>query len=187
MVPSAPAPTVTPAPVAVPSTSGLGDDLASKVGSAVTNAIRPMQVQLDNIDRRVTRLETGRAPVAAAPKPSAPRSQPARRPAPVAKPKPRPVVAAAPVNRIEVLDAPAVASSPRVAAPVQTATAPASLSQQKTECKVGAILQGRAWVKKGDGSFETYGVGDTLPDGKVISGISPERGIQVGGQAWKCP
>lgn len=187
VAPAAPAPTV---PVAMPTTTSVGDDLATKVGAAVTDAIRPLQVQVDNIDKRVSRLETGRAP-AAAPKAATPRAQstrPARRP--VAAPKRHATPAAAPVNRIEVLDAaPAVAAPSARVAPVAPApaAAPVSLSQQKVECKVGAILQGRAWVKKGDGSFETYGVGDTLPDGKVISGISPERGIQVGGQSWKCP
>lgn len=202
-VPAPVAPTASPAAVPAVATSSpavatiptsLGDDLASKVGAAVTDAIRPMQTQLNNIDQRVTRLEGGRPAVTPARSEGAvkPRA-PARRP--VAKAKPRAVPAAAPANRIEVLDAASTPVTPRPVSPaavarsVPSASVPASagsIAQQKTECNVGAVLQGRAWVKKNDGSFETYGVGDTLPDGKVVSGISPERGIQVGGQAWKC-
>lgn len=42
---------------------------------------------------------------------------------------------------------------------------------------VKAILPGRAWVQSTDGTTSTYGVGDTLPDGRRISKIDPDAGV----------
>lgn len=166
-----------------------GSNLASVVGQAVTDALRPMEERwnsrFDSLERRVSRIEQ-------APKPAAkPASKPkaASRPRPAAKPstpsKPRATAKPAPPNRIEVLDqpTPAPVARPVVTVPPRAAepTAPAA-----TSCSLGAVLEGRAWVKRGDGSFDSYIVGDTLPDGKVISAISPERGIVAGGKTWSC-
>lgn len=44
-------------------------------------------------------------------------------------------------------------------------------------CHLAAIVPDRAWVKHPDGSFTTYGVGDTSPNGARITAISPDAGI----------
>lgn len=40
-----------------------------------------------------------------------------------------------------------------------------------------AVLPGRAWVKKSDGTTVTYSVGDTLPNGNKVGKIDPDGGI----------
>ena len=52
-------------------------------------------------------------------------------------------------------------------------------------CNAQAIVQGRVWVKRPDGSFVSYGEGDTWSNGGVIQSIDPSRGIQVNGR-WLC-
>jgi hypothetical protein len=163
------------------------------VGAAVTQAIRPLQEKVDQIGnevqdqgRRLAALEKGGVAPAARPS-TAPAARPAAvRRKPVARPVARPAVRPS-SNRIEILDGPA-SSAVVIARPSAVpASAPAlsPAAHQKTSCNVSSALRGRAWIKKGDGSFASYGVGDTLPDGKTISDIT-ENGIFVKGRAWSC-
>lgn len=64
-------------------------------------------------------------------------------------------------------------------APAQVAHVPAE------SCDIQAIVQGRVWVKRQDGSFVSYGEGDAWQNGAIISGIDPQRGINVDGR-WIC-
>ena len=172
------------------SSSGSFDasSLASVVGQAVTDALRPMEerwnARFDSLESRVSRVEGSPRPAAAKPA-ATPRPRAARpKPAPVARPRATPA-APAPANRIELIDQPSVAPVARpavVVAPRVEAAQPSNTSS----CSLGAVLEGRAWIKRGDGSFDSYIVGDTLPDGKVISAITPERGIVVGNKTWSC-
>ena len=193
--PSPPSPSVSATSQAqpAPATGALNSDLALQVGQAVTEAIRPMETRInarfDTLEKRVGTLEgAGPRPSAAASTPSPRAETPvstgkrvahrsaARKTTPVARPK------AVPANRIELL--PTVA--PDVAITASTRPSAETSGEASEACRLGAVLPGRAWIKRADGSFETYGVGDTLPDGKVVSAISPEKGIQVGGQRWAC-
>lgn len=161
--------------------------IASVVGQAVSDALKPMEdrwnSRFDSLERRLSRVES-RPRQEAAPA----RSTPARQsstPTPRASISRVPQEPKRPANRIEVLDEPTPAPSPR---PVvrQVESFSASSAPAVSSCSLGAVLEGRAWLKRGDGSFESYIVGDTLPDGKTITAITPEKGIVANGQSWSC-
>ena len=161
--------------------------LANVVGQAVSDALKPLEdrwnSRFDSLERRLSRVES-RPRQEAAPA----RSTPARQsstPTPRASISRVPQEPKRPANRIEVLDEPTPAPSPR---PVvrQVESFSASSAPAVSSCSLGAVLEGRAWLKRGDGSFESYIVGDTLPDGKTITAITPEKGIVANGQSWSC-
>lgn len=161
--------------------------LASVVGQAVSDALKPLEdrwnSRFDSLERRLSRVES-RPRQEAAPA----RSTPARQSStstPRASISRVPQEPKRPANRIEVLDEPTPAPSPR---PVvrQVESFSASSAPAVSSCSLGAVLEGRAWLKHGDGSFESYIVGDTLPDGKTITAITPEKGIVANGQSWSC-
>lgn len=87
--------------------------------------------------------------------------------APVTKAKPK--VHHLPANRVEVI---APKAKPVVADKPAPVTKPVSAG-----CQIASIVPNRAWTKQSDGTFLTYGVGDTAPNGSVIKSIDPETGI----------
>jgi hypothetical protein len=211
VTPSAPAVVAAPTPPAVavvndPASSGLSDVMNSArqemMGALdrIEKRLQEMDLRFSALDARVTGLETGRtavAPrpaVAATPKPAVRKKRPASTPA---KPTPaRPVQQ----NRLEILD------SGSSLAPVSRATIidgrvqpdsgnriqvvdaqPASAPRAAAaSCSIRSIQPGRVWIRRANGSFATYGVGDTLPDGRRVDSIDPNAGVMAGGRSWNC-
>lgn len=65
-----------------------------------------------------------------------------------------------------------------VAAPDPVASKPVP------SCDLQAIVPGRVWVKNADGSFASYGEGETW-NGQTVGQIDPARGVSLGGR-WIC-
>lgn len=40
-----------------------------------------------------------------------------------------------------------------------------------------SVVTDRAWIKRSDGTMATYGIGDRMPNGKVIGSIDPDNGV----------
>ena len=51
-------------------------------------------------------------------------------------------------------------------------------------CNLQAIVPGRFWVKTADGTFASYGEGDTW-NGSRVEAVTPDRGVKVNG-TWTC-
>src|SRR5690606_20282133 len=51
-----------------------------------------------------------------------------------------------------------------------------------SQCDIQAIVQGRVWIKRPDGSFMSYGEGDSWNNGAIIRAIDPQRGVNVDGR-----
>lgn len=160
--------------------------LASVVGQAVSDALKPLEerwnARFDSLERRLSRVES-RPRQESVPATSRPSSSSTPR-ASISRVPQAPKRS---TNRIEVLDDSVPTPSPRpVVRQVEPSSTPATPDTPGVSCSLGAILEGRAWLKRGDGSFESYIVGDTLPDGKTIAAITPERGIVADGKSWSC-
>lgn len=160
------------------------------------------------LDARVSSIETGRA---VAPRPAAPAangSQAPRQKRPqAAKPKVAPA-RPAPQNRLEIMDSAAIAPVSRVVlvdGRVQSSPAQEDVAQEinriqvldapsaairtpssEAACSIRSIQPGRVWIRRANGSFATYGVGDSLPDGRRVDSIDPNAGVQADGRAWNC-
>lgn len=83
-----------------------------------------------------------------------------------------------PVSRVIIEDG----RSSSYSEPVRMETQP---SYSSDSCNAQAIVQGRFWIKRADGSFVSFGEGDTWTDGSVIQSIDPARGVNAGGR-WIC-
>lgn len=85
-----------------------------------------------------------------------------------------------PVSRVIIEDGTVrAANNEAVVAPVRPAY------DAMSSCNVQAIVQGRVWIKRADGSFVSYGEGDAWTNGRTIHQIDPARGVLVDGQ-WMC-
>lgn len=40
-----------------------------------------------------------------------------------------------------------------------------------------SVVTDRAWIKRSDGTMATYGIGDRMPNGKVVGSIDPDNGV----------
>ena len=83
-----------------------------------------------------------------------------------------------PVSRVIIEDG----RSSSYSEPVRMETQP---SYSSDSCNAQAIVQGRVWIKRADGSFVSFGEGDAWTDGSVIQSIDPARGVNAGGR-WVC-
>lgn len=204
-------PAAPPAPVVVedPANSTVSQ-VMDTARQEMLSAFNRIEQRLSDLESRFSSLETkvaaieGRpasaAPAAAPAKPAA-RKPAARKPAsrkPAvrrAAPKPAPQ----PQNRLEILDG-SIAPVSRVLivdrssqAPaydnrvqIVSTQAPSRIERPSSGCSIQSIKPGRVWVRRADGSFATYGVGDMLPNGRRADSIDPDSGVQSGGQLWTC-
>lgn len=209
----APAPAVSV--VNDPASSGLSDVMNTarqEMMGALTrieSRLQEMETSFNNrysaLDARVASLEGNRsAAVPAAPRASnaaATAPKPAvRKPRPVARPAaPRP---AAPQNRLEIIDSASIAPVSRAvivdgrvqsANSIQVIESPAQVAEVRevakpsaSSCTIRSIQPGRVWVRRSNGSFATYGVGDALPDGRTVDRVDPNEGVVAGGRPWNC-
>ena len=147
-----------------------GGSLVAEVRSAVRTEIAPLSARVAVLEDRMNRRDARGSAMPAPPKASV-ESQPVK---PVAKTPSRnsgravePSERSHRANRLEVLAATGSAAS---------ANMPSPKSAQR--CAVQSIIPGRAWVKASDGSFQSYGAGDTWTNGATISDIDPQYGIK---------
>jgi hypothetical protein len=80
-------------------------------------------------------------------------------------------------RQVPVHRAPMVRSTPKAVA-VSAPAAPAF------QCKTQAITDGQVWIRNDDGSFSSFGVGDSFAGG-TIKEIVRDRGVLVGAK-WLC-
>lgn len=59
-------------------------------------------------------------------------------------------------------------------APKRTSEASSRLGNGYT---LQSVVTDRAWVKRSDGTMATYGIGDRMPNGKVVGSIDPDNGV----------
>lgn len=155
-----------PAPgMEAPSMSGGG--LVAEVRSAVRTEIAPLSARVAVLEDRMNRRDARGSTMSAPPKASV-ESQPVK---PVAKAPSRNSARSAErshrANRLEVLAATGSAASSNMPSP-----------KSAQHCAVQSIIPGRAWIKASDGSFQSYGAGDTWTNGATISDIDPQYGIK---------
>lgn len=207
VAPEQPAVEVPPPPVVVE------DPANSSISQVMDTARQEMMSALDRIEQRLTEMENrftslesrvgaieGR-PASATPsstpaKPAAARKKPAKKKKPaVRKPAAKPTYehqnrieildgSIAPVSRAIIIDRGSSQEVLRNRVQVIDSHQPAQVV--RSGCRIQSIKPGRVWVRRADGSFATYGVGDMLPNGRRADSIDPESGVQAGGQLWTC-
>lgn len=59
-------------------------------------------------------------------------------------------------------------------APKRTTEASSRLGSGYT---LQSVVTDRAWIKRTDGTMATYGIGDRMPNGKVVGSIDPDNGV----------
>ena len=91
-------------------------------------------------------------------------------------------VASPPVSRVIIEDG---RSSSYATESVRIEAPQSQPSYGNDSCNAQAIVQGRVWIKRQDGSFVSFGEGDRWTDGSVIQSIDPARGVNAGGR-WIC-
>lgn len=197
-----------------PASSGLSDVMNTarqEMMGALTRIegrLQEMETSFNNrysaLDARVASLEGNRstsastAPrasntVAPTPKPAARKPRPAARPA-----APRPPAVQ---NRLEIIDSASIAPVSRAiivdgrvqsSNSIQVIQAPEQVADVReargntSGCTIRSIQPGRVWVRRSNGSFATYGVGDSLPDGRTVDRVDPSEGVVAGGRPWNC-
>ena len=167
---------VTPAPTSVDPLAQFRDMLAP-IDGRVTNLeseTATLKKDVTRLDRSVSQLLANRPSARTA---SAPRRQPAA-PRPVNSVRVEPRVAP-PVSRVIIEGGEA-----RAAQAPQYAAAPTPEADGGS-CQIQAIVQGRVWVKASDGSFSSFGEGDSWSNGQRIEAIDPQKGVRVGSR-WIC-
>lgn len=183
-------------------------DMLAPIDGRVTNLegqVSTLNTRVDEISRRVDGLadrprNSNSINVSQAPRRAA-RSTPARSQAParsnnyvrlsnnnprVEPPVSRVVIVAqgSPAHQAMMEDAgSSVRTTSSAGADVRDVPASAPVASAPS-CDLQAIVPGRAWVKNSDGSFASYGEGDTW-NGQTVGTIDPARGVKVGNR-WVC-
>ena len=172
-------------------------DMLAPIDSRVTTLekdVASLRTSVEDIKSKVDRLldrptsnavstrSTSTAPRRKAATQSAPRRQAANNYVRSAEANPR---VEPPVSRVVIVPSahhetvPSVHHTAEHIAP-QTST----VSSSSLSCDLQAIVPGRVWVKNADGSFASYGEGETW-GGKTVGTIDPARGVEIGGR-WIC-
>lgn len=80
-------------------------------------------------------------------------------------------------NSVEIIDEDAPRSYRKAyVAPKKTSSASTS-SRLGGGYTLQSVVTDRAWVKHPNGTTSTYGIGDRLPNGKVVGSIDPDNGV----------
>lgn len=78
-------------------------------------------------------------------------------------------------NSVEIIDEDAPRSHRKAyVAPKKASTASSRLGGGYT---LQSVVTDRAWVKHPNGTTSTYGIGDRLPNGKIVGSIDPDNGV----------
>lgn len=183
---TAPAVTVlTPAPTSaqpvLPPQAQVTTPAAPSTG-AVASSDAALEARVSHLEDRLTTLENGQGRILEllTNRPAAHKASADAVKTSVSHDKPvvvRRRAARQPVNSVEVLTKKDV-----------TVSKPVSVTPKvEAGCKLASIVPNRAWTKQGDGTFLTYGVGDTAPNGSVIKSIDPQSGIVTSSGKLSCP
>lgn len=84
-----------------------------------------------------------------------------------------------PVNRIDVVSKKGDLENTKTTSNTNSNRnkANATRSSQGSAVKLESIVGNRAWVRSSNGSIKSYGIGDTLPNGKKIGNIETRNGV----------
>lgn len=161
------------------------ESLNNMIGDT-NDRIDKTNTNVDNIGKRVDKLEellkSGKpTTVAAAAKDCDCKTVATK---PVVKKSVKPVVkkkssgvSHARYNSVEIIDEDAPRSHRKAyVAPKKTSSASAS-SRLSGGYTLQSVVTDRAWVKHPNGTTSTYGIGDRLPNGKIVGSIDPDNGV----------
>lgn len=81
---------------------------------------------------------------------------------------------------------PATRPWPAPAATVALPPPPIVAAPRPPRCTVSAVVPGRVWLRRADGTYVTYGVGDSLPDGARVTRIAEDGAVFTAGGPWTC-
>lgn len=163
------------------------ESLNNMIGDT-NDRIDKTNTNVDNINKRVDKLEellTNGKPsvVAAASKENCDCKSSSTKPVvkksvkPVVKKKKSTSVSNSRYNSVEIIDEDAPRSYKKTyVAPKKTSSASAS-SRLGGGYTLQSIVTDRAWVKHPNGTTSTYGIGDRLPNGKIVGSIDPDNGV----------
>lgn len=161
------------------------ESLNNMIGDT-NDRIDKTNTNVDNIGKRVDKLEEllkGGKPavVAAATKENCDCKKVATKPVvkkavkPVVKKKKSTGVSNARYNSVEIIDEDAPRSHRKAyVAPKKASTTSSRLGGGYT---LQSVVTDRAWVKHPNGTTSTYGIGDRLPNGKIVGSIDPDNGV----------
>lgn len=162
------------------------ESLNNMIGDT-NDRIDKTNTNVDNIGKRVDKLEellkSGKPATVAAATKDCDCKNVATKPVvkkavkPVVKKKKNSGVSNARYNSVEIIDEDAPRSHRKAyVAPKKTSSASTS-SRLSGDYKLQSIVTDRAWVKHPNGTTSTYGIGDRLPNGKIVGSIDPDNGV----------